>query len=544
MTDFRFTHWPADSHVRTQAWGNNPAYYGQFGLPGHEGADLKAPTGSPIFAVADGVVSQVNPTDNHNYGIFVRVNHTQSYQTTYAHLQRTAVTLNQQVAGGQIVGYADNTGNSQGSHLHLTLKRIGYVYTDEFGTWPFNIHNPTPYLDSLETTSMIGFHIQTPVNDWTQAVALLPNETWVKAVNEQGLCLKYKEINPALKVVFRYDYNKRQNLIGDYKELARAFFASFIDGTFYQQEIYKSIDAIEEWNEYLADSQDAAERARWVAWCRAVNEVWTQEYRVDPRLAHIRLVSCNTAIGNGIPLEFARIVQQHNGILAYHNYCNVHKGVITADDWQNYSGRWTTMDAAYRAAGVTVNWLMTEGGACTIGTVDGVPHTGVVEGWRHEANYNGNLNAYIQGVIKYQIDRGTAWNKANGGRLLGQVLFTVHRDPGIWAKFALFTPDMMPIAQFVKTYTPAPVVIPPPVDEWKKRAWAKSVEQQIAHGIMLNSKAALQNAITRDGLTPVLNEYSYEGRVFQAGESLTGAIPRRLYVWEAGKPVVWFNNPG
>jgi hypothetical protein len=187
---------------------------------------------------------------------------------------------------------------------------------------------------------------------------------------------------------------------------------------------------------------------------------------------------------------------------------------------------------------------MTEGGACTIGTVDGVPHSGVVEGWRHEANYNGNLNAYIQGVVKYQIDRGSSWNKANGGRLLGQVLFTVHRDPGIWAKFALFTPDMMPIAQFVKSYVPSITPPPPPVDEWKRTAWVRSVAEQIAHGITLNPAAALQQAITRDGLTPVCREYTDGGRVFQAAESLTGSPARRLYVWESGKAVVWFNNPG
>lgn len=395
---------------------------------------------------------------------------------------------------------------------------------------------------------MIGFHIQTSVPNWTQAAALLPAGTWCKAVNEQGLCLEYKRVNPGIKVVFRYEYNDRQHLQGDYHELARTFFRQFIDGTFYAQEIYKSINAVEEWNEYLANSQTTAERNQWVAWCRAVNEVWTNEYRSDPRLAHIKLVSCNTAIGNDIHPDFARIVQEHDGILAYHNYTNVHNKAVTQDDWQYYSGRWTVMDAAYRAQGITVKWLMTEGGACTIGTFDGQHYSGVTEGWKHPANYNGDLTANIQGAIKHQIDRCTSWNKAHGNRLLGQVLFTTHRDPGIWGKFALVTAEMKPIAQFVRDYAPTPVTpppIPPPTgEEWKRPAWAASVAEQITRGIPLNPSAALQSAIFQAGLVPVHKEIIVEGRTLQAAESLTGSPARRVYVWEAGKPVTWFSNPG
>lgn len=392
---------------------------------------------------------------------------------------------------------------------------------------------------------MIGFHMQSPPPNWTQAAALLPAGTWVKAVSDQGICREYKRVNPGLKVVFRYEYNDRQHLEGDYHELARNYFRAFIDGTFWQQKHYLYMDAIEEWNEYLANSQDAAERGRWVAWCRAVNEVWTNEYRIMPELAHIRLVSCNTAIGNDIHPDFARIVQQHDGILAYHNYTNVHKKQVTADDWQYYSGRWTAMDAAYRAQGITVKWLFTEGGACTIGTVDGVHYSGVTEGWRHFANYGGDLGAYIQGAIKYQIDRTAAWNAGHGNRALGHTLFTTANAPGIWDKFNLTTNEWLSIAQFVRDYAPGPVEPPPPTDDtWRQRAWSASVSEQIARGIPLNPKAALQNAILSDGLVPVHREITVEGRTVQAGESLTGTPPRRIYVWEAGKPVWWFSNPG
>jgi len=47
------------------------------------------------------------------------------YHTIYAHLAQTLVTAGQQVRAGDKIGLADNTGNSFGSHLHLTLKRDG-----------------------------------------------------------------------------------------------------------------------------------------------------------------------------------------------------------------------------------------------------------------------------------------------------------------------------------------------------------------------------------------------------------------------------------
>lgn len=347
---------------------------------------------------------------------------------------------------------------------------------------------------------MIGFHMQEPVQNWPSAAALLPAGTWVKAVSDQGLCRDFKAHNPGLKVVFRYEFNRHQHLEGDYHQLARDFFGRFIDGTFWQQEMWRYIDAIEEWNEYLANSQDAAERGRWLAWCKAVNEVWTNEYRYHyGELNHIRLVSCNTAIGNDIPVEFARVVQQHDGILAYHNYTNVHKGEVTGSDWPFYSGRWATMDAAYRAAGVTVRWLFTEGGACTMGVVDGVNYTGVQEGWKHPANYDGNLDAYINGAIKYQIDNVSAWNKAHGNRALGGVLFTSgNQTTGDWRLFNLTTEQWLPIAQFVRDYAPEPVDPPPPPPPPSTDPTA----QLLAFGRSItdaNNDSALQQAIWRDG---------------------------------------------
>ncbi len=148
MSDFKFQAWPTEFRQINQYFGQNPQNYAQFGLPGHEGLDLMAPSGSKIFAVAPGTVRLVNTqANNHNYGIHVRVDHADGWQTIYAHLQRATVQVGQPVKAGDQLGLADNTGNSFGSHLHLTLKRQNNSFTANDGTrWPFNIFDPTPFL--------------------------------------------------------------------------------------------------------------------------------------------------------------------------------------------------------------------------------------------------------------------------------------------------------------------------------------------------------------------------------------------------------------
>ena len=92
----------------------------------HEGLDIRAPDGTEVYACADGVVDLIYT--GKFYGICVRILHDRKvadYQTYYAHLKQTPVIVGQLVGQGQLIGLADNTGNSSGAHLHLTLVKIG-----------------------------------------------------------------------------------------------------------------------------------------------------------------------------------------------------------------------------------------------------------------------------------------------------------------------------------------------------------------------------------------------------------------------------------
>lgn len=143
--------WPAaDPKVVTQPYGINRHLYEQFGLPGHEGIDIRAITHSPIFAAASGIVHRVetNPASG-AYGVHVRITHDHPdgpFKSVYAHFQEALVSEGDQINAGQQIGWADNTGNSSGAHLHMVLKKVG-----DGSPWmgTSDIVDPTPYMPDL-----------------------------------------------------------------------------------------------------------------------------------------------------------------------------------------------------------------------------------------------------------------------------------------------------------------------------------------------------------------------------------------------------------
>ena len=107
--------------------------------PSHDGIDIPAPAGTPIKAIADGVVSKVGtPTTNPSEGYTVRINHDASpnpsaypyLRSYYLHMKDTPpVTLGQHVKAGETIGYVGNTGNSYGNHLHLGIRYSNTPFT-------------------------------------------------------------------------------------------------------------------------------------------------------------------------------------------------------------------------------------------------------------------------------------------------------------------------------------------------------------------------------------------------------------------------------
>ncbi len=103
---------------RTQGFGDRPQFYSaRFGLRGHNGQDYGCPSLTPILSASDGWVSEKG-FDVAGYGNYIKVVH-DGYLTLYAHLNDIQVSLKERVIAGQLLGHSDNTGLSDGPHLHF-----------------------------------------------------------------------------------------------------------------------------------------------------------------------------------------------------------------------------------------------------------------------------------------------------------------------------------------------------------------------------------------------------------------------------------------
>jgi len=91
----------------------------------HNGTDFAAPRGTPIMAAGAGIVERANRFGS--FGNYVRIRHSNGYQTAYAHLQGFArgVRSGTRVQQGQIIGYVGTTGRSTGPHLHYEVHLNG-----------------------------------------------------------------------------------------------------------------------------------------------------------------------------------------------------------------------------------------------------------------------------------------------------------------------------------------------------------------------------------------------------------------------------------
>jgi len=81
----------------------------------HKGTDYAAPTGTPIWSTADGVVIKSSYTRGN--GKYVKVRHTNKYTTQYLHMSRRAVNVGDYVKQGDIIGYVGSTGLATGPHV-------------------------------------------------------------------------------------------------------------------------------------------------------------------------------------------------------------------------------------------------------------------------------------------------------------------------------------------------------------------------------------------------------------------------------------------
>lgn len=117
-----------------QGFGENGTpYYAQLGLKGHNGLDLFALDGTPVYAAHDGTVTFSGDDGSAGIGIVITTDQDYDYngkptrfKSIYWHLKKGSlkVVASQKVKTGDMIAEADNTGMSTGSHLHFGLKPV------------------------------------------------------------------------------------------------------------------------------------------------------------------------------------------------------------------------------------------------------------------------------------------------------------------------------------------------------------------------------------------------------------------------------------
>jgi len=102
----------------------------------HAGLDIPGPSGTPVYATADGIVARSGRYGA--YGNLIEVNHGKGIQTRYGHLSRILVGSNVRVKRGQLIGHMGSTGRSTGPHLHYEVRVDGRAI------------NPMPFLQTTD----------------------------------------------------------------------------------------------------------------------------------------------------------------------------------------------------------------------------------------------------------------------------------------------------------------------------------------------------------------------------------------------------------
>jgi murein DD-endopeptidase MepM/ murein hydrolase activator NlpD len=85
----------------------------------HQGIDLAAPIGTPIYAMTDGVVEEAGPASG--FGLWVVLRHPDGTRTVYGHVNRMFVHQGERVKAGEEIAEVGNRGESTGPHLHFEV---------------------------------------------------------------------------------------------------------------------------------------------------------------------------------------------------------------------------------------------------------------------------------------------------------------------------------------------------------------------------------------------------------------------------------------
>ena len=310
-------------------------------------------------------------------------------------------------------------------------------------------------------------HHQKSVDNWLDAIALLPSGSLCKATSVQPLG-EIKAVNKSVTTMLRYVNDGIQGVNPDDTDAIRRlraidWFNRFIDWTFLEGETagvphWQAVDIIGFWNEYYAGSQLPEEKELWWRQERVAAQVWQDEYRNGPnadKLGHIRLAIGAAPVGNDIPMQSAETAYLYDCILDYHGY-DKYLALKNRDpySWPYHCGRWEEMDRTFMAAGYFVDWLLGESG----------PYAGVLDGWRSGKVLGGDRVAYVESARVF-VEEVQATDAYKTGRFKGFVLFTTGGG-STWKEYETGRDELVAMANMLVEeqwgmQVPMPIPVPP-----------------------------------------------------------------------------------
>ncbi len=131
---------PSDKPVKTGAFTSgygvrSDPFQGRAAM--HAGIDLAGAVGTPIYATADGIITDAGYNSG-GYGNLIKIDQGRGIETRYGHLSKMTARAGQRVKRGELIGRMGSTGRSTGSHLHYEVRIDGHPV------------NPVPFMKSTD----------------------------------------------------------------------------------------------------------------------------------------------------------------------------------------------------------------------------------------------------------------------------------------------------------------------------------------------------------------------------------------------------------
>lgn len=118
----------------------------------HDGVDYSVPTGTAVFATADGTVRSLQ-TRGQTSGLSLVIDHGNGYETVYSHLDKVVAQPGRRVSRGDIIAFSGNSGLSFAPHLHYEVRYRGKAVDP---TGYFFMELDMPRMRKLKEISRMG----------------------------------------------------------------------------------------------------------------------------------------------------------------------------------------------------------------------------------------------------------------------------------------------------------------------------------------------------------------------------------------------------